>query len=103
LIFLLEVDKSPMQITTLHWQGGCYWRKPLFHRENAFFLVFFVADLPLKIEKSPVKITVRLRCGGSRACSGDAAAPENCGQPPTLWFASRACICHRAGLMQHSR
>ena len=42
---LPEVDKSPMQITTLHWQGGCYWRKQLFHRENAFFLGLDVADL----------------------------------------------------------
>jgi hypothetical protein len=42
LIFLLEVDKSPMQITTLHWQGGCYWRKQRFHRENAFFWVWML-------------------------------------------------------------
>ena len=46
-----------MQITTLHWQWGCYWRNQLFHRENAIFLVFYVADLPLKIKKAPARIT----------------------------------------------
>jgi hypothetical protein len=41
-----------MEITTLHWHCGCYWRKQLFHRENTIFLVLDVADLPLKIENT---------------------------------------------------
>ncbi|MES2362449.1 MAG: hypothetical protein V4646_11685 [Pseudomonadota bacterium] len=54
MIFLLEVDKSPLEITTHEWHCGCYWRKTRFHREKAFFLMVYVADLPLKVQNLPL-------------------------------------------------
>jgi hypothetical protein len=57
LIFLLEVDKSPPEITTHQRHSGCYWRKHTFHRGKALFLMLYVADVLLKIKKMPGRTT----------------------------------------------
>jgi hypothetical protein len=70
-----------MQITTLHWQWRCYWRKHSFPRGNAIFLVLYVADLPLKIKKTTVKITPQAVHSPPLPCASAKKAPRNSATP----------------------